>query len=75
MWNKGMEMVNGKKVTWSVKAYGEPSEIYGISGGRISKLYIGVDGEDAAWYDRGWCVNPRTAEGKAVYERLLKQFN
>ena len=41
-----------------VKHYEEPSETYGINGGRISKLMIKVDGVITANYDRGWDVEP-----------------
>ena len=41
-----------------VKHYEEPSEIYGINGGRISKLMIKVDGVITANYDRGLDVEP-----------------
>ena len=36
-----------------VKHYEEPSETYGINGGKISKLMIKIDGQIVCNYDRG----------------------
>ena len=60
--------------TYSVKHY-EVGSIYGINGGRISKLDIRKDGKILVNYDRGWDVAPQGAEVLAVYNQLLEQFN
>ena len=70
IWVKGE--INGFKF-W-VKYYGEGS-IYGIEGGRISKLHIRKDGVDCACYERGWDLKPTTDEAKAVYDELIKRYN
>lgn len=61
-----------------VKHYDEPSETYGIDGGRISKLSIRKHG-DSRWlvnYDRGWDIEvPNDDEVKGVYAILLKKYN
>lgn len=52
MWSEGVigipDAKDKKKYTkchYWVKHYDEPSETYGINGGRISKLMIKIDGE------------------------------
>ena len=42
MWNRGTIWMNEGKTGYDywVKHYGEPSEVYGLNGGRISKLEI-----------------------------------
>ena len=41
-----------------VNVFEEPSEDYGINGGKISKLSIKIDGAWVANYDRGWVEYP-----------------
>ena len=59
MWSEGTIRIpdakdKGKNTVchYWVKHYEEPSETYGINGGRISKLMIKVDGVITANYDR-----------------------
>ena len=66
MWSEGTIRIpdakdKGKNTVchYWVKHYEEPSETYGINGGRISKLMIKVDGVITANYDRGWLSPPR----------------
>ncbi len=78
MWSEG-RIANPKTneiFKYWVKHYEEPSEDYGIDGGRISKLTIRRLGEDRDLvnYDRGWDKEP-TGETKAVYELLLAKYN
>lgn len=65
MWSEGTIRIpdakdKGKNTVchYWVKHYEEPSETYGINGGRISKLMIKVDGVITANYDKGWDVEP-----------------
>lgn len=58
-----------------MKHYDEPSETYGINGGRISKLMIKIDGVIAANYDRGWDVEPTCKEAEMAYSILLVDYN
>ena len=55
MWMQGT--TNG--FIWRVKHYAEGS-IYGINGGKISKLWIQRESncEIIANYDRGWVIEP-----------------
>ena len=57
-WKEGVIKVYGDAYHYWVKQYDEPSEEYGLSGGRISKLMIKRQGEIVANYDRGWDVKP-----------------
>lgn len=58
-----------------VKHYDEPSEEYGINGGRISKLAIKVDGKVTANYDRGWDIEPTDEPTRLAYCILLNDYN
>lgn len=60
---------------YRVKHFDEPSEKYGIDGGRISKLTITVNGEITLNYDRGWDIEPEDEASQMVYAILLKEFN
>lgn len=68
--------VDGGKYKFTSKLFDEGSE-YGISGGRISKLTIkhfgNSDlGREFAHYERGWDVEPQTAEEKKVCKAVIK---
>ena len=45
MWAEGSIKVHNSIFHYWVKHYEEPSEYYGIDGGRISKLMLKRDGE------------------------------
>lgn len=76
MWTKGAIRINGKNIFYCVKHFEEPSEDYGINGGRISKMELREDNEAVmARYDRGWDIEPRDADTVAVYKLLLKNYN
>lgn len=82
MWSEGkIEIPDAKdrgKYTvchYWVKYYEEPSETYGINGGRIRKLMIKVGGIITANYDRGWDVEPQGESTKMAYMILLQNYN
>lgn len=80
MWTQGTIGVkdsNGRmvSVTFWVKQYGEPSEEYGISGGRISKLMLKQDGRVVYNYDRGDDVEPQNSEAEKALAILLHEYN
>ena len=80
MWSTGTIWTNEGKVGYDywVKHYEEPSEVYGIDEGRISKLEIRKHGESKTLvnYDRDWDVEvPEDADVQAVYVLLLKKYN
>lgn len=60
-----------------IKYFSEPSEEYGIDGGKVSKLWIKntKTGEIVANYDRGWDVKIKSPQVKKFYEKILKQYN
>lgn len=64
-----------KAVRYWIKVYDEPSEEYGINGGRISKLMLKLDGEIIANYDRGWDIEPTTEESNLALCILLNEHN
>ena len=73
MWKQGAIGVkdsNGRMVSVSywVKHYEEPSEEYGISGGRISKLMLKQN-------DRGEDIKPQTPEAEKALAILIHEYN
>ena len=78
MWSEGTISCprTGAKYKYWVKHYEEPSETYGIDGGKVSKLTIRKLGEsrDLCNYDRGWDIRPN-AEVKAVYDIIISKYN
>lgn len=80
MWKQGAIGVkdsNGKmvSVTFWAKQYEEPSEEYGISGGRISKLMLKQNGRVVYNYDRGVDVEPQTPEAETALAILIHEYN
>ena len=69
MWKQGAIGVkdsNGRMVSvnYWIKHYDKPSEEYGISGGRISKLMLKQDGRVVYNYDGARTSNPRPPKPK-----------
>lgn len=58
-----------------VKHFEEPSEDYGMDGGRISKLMLKRDGEIAYNYDRGLNIPPADQETEMALAILMKEYN
>ena len=80
MWKQGTIGVkdsNGRmvSVTFWVKYYEEPSEEYGISGGRISKLMLKQDGRVVYNYDRGLDVPPQNEAAEMALAILMHEYN
>ena len=80
MWKQGAIGVkdsNGKmvSVTFWAKQYEEPSEEYGISGGRISKLMLKRNGEIAYSYDRGLDITPTDKATETALAIVMKEYN
>lgn len=57
-----------------ILSFEEPSEEYGIEGGRISKLSINKGNKLLCNYDRGWDIEPKE-EVKEFYNEILKKYN
>lgn len=82
MWHEGTigipQKDGGYKVAhYWVKSYDEPSEDYGINGGKISKLSIKIDGKFTANYDRGWdlYLAEDDEDTQLAYCILLNDYN
>lgn len=59
-----------------ILCFEEPSEEYGIDGGRISKLTI--RDKNNRWlcnYDRGWDKKPTTKKAKEVLDTIVTLYN
>ena len=82
MWSEGVIGIPDAKGSerytachYWVKHYDESSEVYGINGGRISKLMIKVNGTVTANYDRGWDVEPQDEPTRMAFSILLHEYN
>lgn len=80
MWSEGTIGIPAidKKYTavhYWVKHYEEPSEEYGIDGGKISKLMLKANGEVICNYDRGWDIEPTCKAAELALAILLKSHN
>lgn len=80
MWKEGTIGIPDKDgsyqiVHYWIKQYEEPSEDYGINGGRISKLSLKLDGEWIANYDRGWDIEPTCEAANLALCILLNEHN
>lgn len=75
MWETGtISTKDGQRVEYQVKRFEQRSE-YGIDGGRISKLWLGIDGRTVANYDRGWDVLPEGKGIEGIYRTLRQRWN
>lgn len=81
MWHEGtIGIPKGEMYTiahYWLKVFNEPSEKYGINGGKISKLSIKIDGKYTANYDRGWDIEPAEDDEatQLAYCILLTEYN
>ena len=80
MWKEGIIGISTKdgeykKVKYWVKRFDEPSEDYGINGGKISILSLKMDGKWIANYDRGWDIKPTCKEAEMALCILLNEHN
>lgn len=75
MWSEGSIKVKDSIIHYWVKHFEEPSEDWGIDGGRISKLSLKQDGEWAANYDRGWDLKPTSEAAEIALAILMKEYN
>jgi hypothetical protein len=75
MWNKGSIKIENQIFTYCAKVYGEPSEEYGIEGGKISKLEIRLGDFPVVRYDRGWDIEPETENAQLAVAVILHSLN
>ena len=74
MWAEGSIKIENSIFHYWVKHYEEPSEDYGIDGGRISKLMLKRNGEIAYNYDRGPDIEPVDEETEMALVILMKEY-
>ena len=74
MWREGSIKIGEDIFRYWIKQYGGGS-VYGIEGGRISKLMIKRGGEIVCNYDRGWDVEAVDEDTEFALAILLKNFN
>ena len=75
MWAEGSIKVSNNIFHYRVKHFEEPSEDYGMDGGRISKLMLKRDGEITYNYDRGLDIPPADKETEMALAILMKEYN
>ena len=73
MWAEGSIKVQNSIFHYWVKHYEEPSEDYGIDGGRISKLMLKRNG--AYSYDRGLDITPTDKATETALAIVMKEYN
>ena len=66
MWKKGT--LDG--YVYEAKVYAEGS-VYGINGGKISKLQVKLDDRVVANYDRGWDLYPAGGKDQQALARIV----
>lgn len=71
---EGWKIITQGSYKACILSFEEPSEEYGIDGGRISKLSINKGKQLLCNYDRGWDVEPKE-EVKKFYNEILNKYN
>lgn len=75
MWTKGAMRIEGTEILFWVKHFEEPSEDYGIEGGRISKLMLKQGEICILNYDRGWGIEPEDKASQLAFAILMQEYN
>jgi len=71
MWREGSIKIGEDIFHYWIKQYGGGS-VYGIEGGRISKLMIKRGGEIVCNYDRGWDIKPVDEDTEFALAIIMK---
>ena len=74
MWREGSIKIGEDIFRYWIKQYGGGS-VYGIEGGRISKLMIKRNGKIVCNYNRGWDINPVDEDTQIALEIILHSEN
>ena len=74
MWREGSIKIGEDIFRYWIKQYGGGS-VYGIEGGRISKLMIKRGGEIVCNYDRDWDIRPVDEDTEFALAILMKDYN
>lgn len=75
MWHEGSIKVGSSVFHYWVKSFDEPSETYGMEGGRISKAMLKRNGQIVYNYDRGLDIAPADQETEIALAILMKDYN
>lgn len=75
MWYEGSVKVGNSVFHYWVKNFDEPSETYGMEGGRISKAMLKRNGQIVYNYDRGLDIAPADQETEIALAILMKDYN
>ena len=75
MWHEGSIKVGSSIFHYLVKNFDEPSGIYGLEGGRISKVMLKRNGQIVYNYDRGLDIAPADQETEIALAILMKDYN
>ena len=73
MWRKGAIKIEAQIVCYEVKVY-DTGSVFGINEGRISKLWLSINGKMVANYDRGWDVEPTCKAAELALAILLEEY-
>ena len=74
MWKEGSIKVGNSIFHYWMKVY-DIGSVFGIDGGKISKMMLKRDGKIVCSYDRGWDVMPLDADTQLAYEILVQSEN
>ena len=74
MWTEGSIRVKNSAFHYWVKHYEEPSEDFGIDGGRISKLMLKRNGDTVYNYDRGLDVPAQNEAAEIALQILMYEY-
>lgn len=75
MWTEGSIKVNGSIFHYWVLHFDEPSKIYGLQGGKISKLMLKRNGKIAYNFDRGQDIEPIDENTEIAVAIMIKEYN
>lgn len=75
MWHEGSVKVGSSIFHYWIKNFDEPSKIYGLEGGRISKVMLKRNGQIVYNYDRGLDIAPADQETEMALAILMKDYN
>ncbi len=73
MWRTGTIKIEDQVVSYEVKVY-DVGSVFGINEGRISKLWLSINGKMVANYDRGWDVEPTCKAAEQALAILLEEY-
>ncbi len=77
MWREGMIHIKSqdgtyKEIKFQIKVHDEACE-FGIEGGRITRLWLEMDGKMIALFDHGWELAPSCREASLAILALKLQ--